>query len=129
MSEFLGYALRSLSQNFAAGLESLFDGTPNEFDSFQDHLDLFEGGIKLPDTDLIDDIKQNIPFEFLKPFFQLDGAHPISDFNVIVDKIAWRTDEEFAREMLAGVNPLVIRRLEVIKQKQFSYGLTIRNVS
>ncbi|XP_021772932.1 probable linoleate 9S-lipoxygenase 5 [Chenopodium quinoa] len=116
MSDFLGYALKSLSQDFAVGLESIFDKDRNEFDSFQDELDLYEGGIKLPQGDLIEKLKDSIPFELVKAFLQTDGApllkFPMPDV-IKEDKSAWRTDEEFAREMLAGVNPLAIRRLEV----------------
>ncbi|KAK4852795.1 hypothetical protein QYF36_027138 [Acer negundo] len=114
MSDFLAYALKSIAQFIKPALESI-DSTPLEFDTFDDVLKLYEGGLDLPDSDLLNDIRKNIPLEMLKEIFRTDGEK-LFEFpmpQVIKDnKTAWRTDEEFAREMLAGVNPVIIRRLE-----------------
>ncbi|KAL2942046.1 putative linoleate 9S-lipoxygenase 5 [Bienertia sinuspersici] len=115
MADFLGYALKSLSQDVVALLESIFQQTPNEFKSFQDQLDVFEKGIKIPHTVLFEKIKENIPLDLFKAFLQTDGApllkYPMPSV-IKEDRSAWKTDEEFGREMLAGVNPVIIRRLE-----------------
>nr|AEQ30071.1 lipoxygenase [Litchi chinensis] len=114
MSDFLAYALKSIAQFIKPALESI-DSTPNEFDSFDDVQKLYEGGLDLPDSHLLDDIRKNIPLELLKEIFQTDGArlfeYPMPQV-IQNNRTAWRTDEEFAREMLAGVNPVIIRRLE-----------------
>ncbi|GAB4855547.1 hypothetical protein Ancab_024167 [Ancistrocladus abbreviatus] len=115
MADFVAYSLKSLVQVLIPELEALCDETPNEFDSLQDVLKLYEGGIKLPDNGLLNNIKENIHLEMLKQLLQTDGA-PILKFPmpqiIEEDKLGWRTDEEFAREMLAGLNPVVIRLLE-----------------
>ncbi|XP_050274142.1 probable linoleate 9S-lipoxygenase 5 isoform X3 [Quercus robur] len=114
LSDFLAYALKSIGQFLKPELESLFDSTPNEFDSFKDVLKLYEGGIKLPDG-LLKDITDNIPAELLKQVFPIDGEgllkYPMPQV-IEEDRSAWRTDEEFAREMLAGVNPVNISCLK-----------------
>ncbi|XP_062143519.1 probable linoleate 9S-lipoxygenase 5 [Alnus glutinosa] len=114
MSDFLAYALKAVAQFLKPELESLFDSTPSEFDSFQDVLNLYEGGIKLPDG-LLENIREDIPAEMLREIFPTDGEgllkYPMPQV-IKEDRSAWRTDEEFAREMLAGVNPVDIRRLE-----------------
>ncbi|KAJ0982301.1 hypothetical protein J5N97_010556 [Dioscorea zingiberensis] len=115
MSDFLGYAIKALVNSVFPVLTSIFDKTPNEFDSFQDVLDLYEGGLKIPHLDLLEQIRDQIPFEMIKEIIRLDGdalfklpmPHVIRE-----DKWAWRTDEEFSREMLAGVNPVIIRKLK-----------------
>ncbi|XP_010651467.3 probable linoleate 9S-lipoxygenase 5 [Vitis vinifera] len=120
MLDFLAYALKSIVQFLLPEFEALCDSTPNEFDSFQDVLDLYEGGIKVPEGTLLDKIKDNIPLEMLKELVRTDGEHlfkfPMPQV-IKEDKSAWRTDEEFAREMLAGLNPVVIRLLQEFPPK------------
>ncbi|XP_019187172.1 PREDICTED: probable linoleate 9S-lipoxygenase 5 [Ipomoea nil] len=120
LADFLTYALKSVAQFLLPEFESLFDSTPTEFDSFQDILNLYEGGIKLPQGPLLTAIADNIPLEMLKELIRSDGEglfkFPTPQV-IQEDKTAWRTDEEFGREMLAGVNPVIISRLQEFPPK------------
>ncbi|MBA0701098.1 hypothetical protein Goari_027059 [Gossypium aridum] len=114
-SDFLAYAFKSLFQVLVPEIAALGDKTINEFDSFQDIFDLYEGGIKLPNNDTLKKIKDCLPWEMIKELVRNDGER-LMKFPmpaVINDnRSAWRTDEEFARETLAGLNPVVISRLK-----------------
>ncbi|XP_076901945.1 putative linoleate 9S-lipoxygenase 5 isoform X2 [Bidens hawaiensis] len=114
LSDFLGYGLKSIVQFLVPEFEALFDSTHDELDSFEDVMNLYEGGFKLPEGPL-DRIRKSIPLELLKTFLEIDntGVAKFPKPQVIKeDKVAWRTDKEFAREMLAGVNPVKIRLLK-----------------
>ena len=54
-------------------LKSLFDSTPNEFDSFEDIMKLYSDGIKLPENPILDAAKNLIPLELIKEFLTTDG--------------------------------------------------------
>ncbi|KAI3847814.1 hypothetical protein MKW98_021774 [Papaver atlanticum] len=113
MSDFLAYSLKSIAQVLLPGIVSFLDSTPTEFDSLQEVLDLHHGGLRLPSA-AIDAIHHSVPLQMIKEIFRSDGhvlkfpvPHVIKE-----DKFAWRSDEEFGREMLAGVNPVAIRLLK-----------------
>ncbi|KAH6816455.1 PLAT/LH2 domain-containing lipoxygenase family protein [Perilla frutescens var. frutescens] len=130
-SDFIAYALKSLGQVLVPEIKALFDKTINEFDTFEDLLILYESGVKvkLPDGHSLKKIRQCVPWELLRELIRSDGERflkfPMPDV-IKGDKTAWRTDEEFGREMLAGVNPVVIQRLQEFPRKstldQREYG-------
>ncbi|CAH1443655.1 unnamed protein product [Lactuca virosa] len=112
LSDFLGFGLKSTGQFLVSELEALIDSTPHEFDSFEDVLKVYEGGIKLP---FLEKARKKIHLELLRIISQTDGEGVLKfpmPQAIKGDKSAWRTDEEFAREMLAGVNPVSIRLLK-----------------
>ncbi|KAG4998376.1 hypothetical protein JHK82_029161 [Glycine max] len=117
-SDFLAYSLKSVAQVLLPEIKSLCDKTINEFDTFEDVLDIYEGSIKLPSGPLASKLRELVPYELLRELIRNDGERflkfPVPDV-IKVSKTAWRTDEEFAREMLAGVNPVIIRRLQAIQ--------------
>ncbi|RYQ88946.1 hypothetical protein Ahy_B09g095845 isoform G [Arachis hypogaea] len=111
-SDFLVYILKSASQNVIPQLQSALPLVgQTEFNTFEDVRDLYEGGIKLP-TNILSDLS---PIPLFKELFRTDGEQalkfPVPKI-IQVDKSAWMTDEEFAREMIAGLNPHVIKVLK-----------------
>ncbi|KAI3755016.1 hypothetical protein L1987_54809 [Smallanthus sonchifolius] len=138
MADVYAYGLKLVSQGLLPGFESVVDklsdeivGTLenfinhkfeaissnkfNEFSSFEDVLKLYEGGLKIPKFNFLESLREKIPSEFLRELFRSDGEH-LSKFPVpqVIqeDNSAWRTDEEFGRELLAGISPVVIQRLQ-----------------
>ncbi|NP_001235189.1 lipoxygenase [Glycine max] len=118
-SDFLTYGIKSLSQNVIPLFKSIILNlrvTSSEFDSFDEVRGLFEGGIKLP-TNILSQIS---PLPVLKEIFRTDGENTLQfppPHVIRVSKSGWMTDDEFAREMIAGVNPNVIRRLQEFPPK------------
>ncbi|KAF4369696.1 hypothetical protein F8388_015783 [Cannabis sativa] len=106
-------------------IEDLFNSTPNEFDSIDDVFKLYEGGVDVPEG-LLKSVRDNIPAEMLKEIFRTDGERflkfPVPQVIKVQKRLrtktAWDTDEEFAREMLAGINPVMIHRLQAIRNNK-----------
>ncbi|KAI3973929.1 hypothetical protein MKX01_030505 [Papaver californicum] len=95
-SDFMAYAVKAL-------------------DSFDDVLHLYQGYQGRPETSNLSNSGCGINLQLLKEIFRSDGAKPLKFPKpqvIQADEFAWRTDEEFGCEMLAGVNPVSIRLLK-----------------
>lgn len=72
-SDFLAYAAKSLLQILVAGVTSVFDKTPTEFDKFDDVLKLYNDGADLPQGVTLAKLRDCVPWEMLKEIIRSDG--------------------------------------------------------
>lgn len=77
MGDFLTYALKSVTTGLLPALQAIFDITPNEFDSFQDVLNLYENGLPVPHLPLLDELRQRIPFEMIKEVLRTEHGQQL----------------------------------------------------
>ncbi|KOM30095.1 hypothetical protein LR48_Vigan878s001300 [Vigna angularis] len=106
--EFLQLGTKTLAGRIEPLLLSLYlKTTSNEFNGFEEVEKMYQGGVDLP---------LSITANGTPSVITGNGIPTVIDFpppDVIKEsKFAWMTDEEFAREMIAGVNPAVIRLLK-----------------
>jgi len=72
-SDFLAYALKSVSQVMLPEITSLCDKTFNEFDTFEDVLRIYKGCIKLPSDPLVKKLRELVPYEVVRELIRNDG--------------------------------------------------------
>lgn len=116
MADFAGYSLKAIVQGVVPAFRTYVDLSPGEFDSFKDMMNLYKGGLKLPNIPALNELRKSFPIQLIKELLPVGGDYmlklPKPDI-IKENESAWRTDEEFAREILAGVNPVTITRLTV----------------
>ncbi|CAN6248813.1 unnamed protein product [Urochloa humidicola] len=104
-------ALKALLHNFMPLLVSSMSPDIRDFAGFHDVDNLFKEGLRLKQA-LQDQLFQKIPFvrkiqENSEGLLRYDTPDIIKK-----DKFAWLRDDEFARQALAGINPVNIERLQ-----------------
>ncbi|KAJ4817934.1 Lipoxygenase [Rhynchospora pubera] len=103
--------VKALLHNLVPLLVSSLSPETNDFKGFHDIDNLFKEGLRLKQA-LQDYLLEKIPFvtkiqESSEGLLRYDTPHIIRK-----DKFAWLRDDEFARQSLAGINPVNIERLQ-----------------
>ncbi|CAK9874762.1 unnamed protein product [Sphagnum jensenii] len=118
-SDFLVDQLTSAAHNLVPAIEQLLSGGNNEFRSFKEVRNLYEEGLHLAEQlqqvkDTKDQTQKMDPFQVVKNL-GADDRQDVLKFTIpqviSYNEEGWKEDEEFARQRIAGNNPILIKLL------------------
>ncbi|KAH9326916.1 hypothetical protein KI387_007094, partial [Taxus chinensis] len=113
-SDFGAHTIMAFANMVIPTIANFFD---KAFQSFEEVSELYKGGQKHPHIPHKILRQNKSPLQIIQGFLdKVEDDLPFINFNrpqiVEIDEYAWRKDDEFSRQTLAGVNPLVIQCLE-----------------
>ncbi|XP_059068366.1 linoleate 9S-lipoxygenase A-like [Cryptomeria japonica] len=115
LSDFRAHFFKAFSKKFISDLVTNLNVLKKHFCNLKEVKSLYSKGLFLPAEITISLAKAVVPFQMIKGILDTNDQAVLKfpEPNIISrDDNAWRTDEEFARQTLAGINPMVIKRLE-----------------
>ncbi|KAJ8465789.1 hypothetical protein OPV22_028341 [Ensete ventricosum] len=117
LSEFISNSIRAIVHFVIPEVKSVFEGSIRNFESFgQMRKDLYSSHRRsILEGVVMEKLKALLPEEFIKEVVRVVKENPLKfpiPEVIAADENAWMSDEEFGREMLAGLNPAVVRCLE-----------------
>ncbi|EAZ28259.1 hypothetical protein OsJ_12231 [Oryza sativa Japonica Group] len=86
MSDFAGYSIKAIVQGILPAIRTYVDLTPGEFDSFEDILKLYRGGLKLPSIPALEELRKSFPVQLIKDLLSVGGSYCSSSPNLISSK-------------------------------------------
>ncbi|XP_059072471.1 linoleate 9S-lipoxygenase A-like [Cryptomeria japonica] len=112
LSDYRSNLVRAFAKKVVPTIKSIFG---DEFHSLQEVKDIYSKGIPKALNNVMDLSRDLIPLQMVKGLLSTQDQSLIN-FTVPqlikADENAWKTDEEFARHALSGLNPMAIQCLQ-----------------
>ncbi|KAK9141308.1 hypothetical protein Scep_010989 [Stephania cephalantha] len=116
LNEFISNSIRSIVHFLIPEVKALIQRSSGNFESFEEIREMFSSNRdQALEGWLVEKLKKFVPHQFIKEIDkaskEIPRKFPLPQI-ISENELAWKDDEEFGRQMLAGINPVVLRSLE-----------------
>ncbi|KAH9326864.1 hypothetical protein KI387_007042 [Taxus chinensis] len=118
LSDYTGNLVKAFAQNLAPTLKTVFG---DKFVSLKHVNEIYSKGLPKVLNNVMELTKGLVPFQIGKALLNTDDQALINFRRPQIfeaEERAWKTDEEFARQALSGINPMAIQCLQAVEARR-----------